>query len=262
MWTTKSRAFGPVVQESNRLQPTSIFINLGNINSSESITGGGKYGVEKLTTQIAKSNVTPLQSTLPAQNLTGALRLANPDRDQGPRNQISSWIGDLAAQAEEQTVKVEMKNGHHRKDESLTATGTHGQTETLKNLPERSRRKGLKTGVFSAHELLGTVAATWEQIERQDATWLRGLWSRTRKREMNTQHRRPVQTELEISALIETGGEEKTLCGTHLSKDRNSGTGNEIKERRHDPRQPEKISPRATATSRKISENQIYERGR
>jgi hypothetical protein len=41
---------------------------------------------------------------------------------------------------------------------------------------------------------------------------------------------------------------------THLSKDRNSGTGNRTKERRHDPRQPEKILPRATATSRKISD--------
>jgi hypothetical protein len=63
-----------------------------------------------------------------------------------------------------------------------------------------------------------------------------------------------VQTELKISALIETGGEKKTLRDTHLSKDRNSGTGNETKERRYDPRQAEKISPRATATSRKISD--------
>jgi hypothetical protein len=53
-----------------------------------------------------------------------------------------------------------------------------------------------------------------------------------------------VQTELKISALIETGGEEKTMRDTHLSKDRNSGTGNKTKERRHDPRQPENLAAR------------------
>jgi hypothetical protein len=40
--------------------------------------------VENLTTRITKSNVTPLQSTLTIQNLTGALRLADLGHDQRP----------------------------------------------------------------------------------------------------------------------------------------------------------------------------------
>jgi hypothetical protein len=88
--TRKPRGFDPVAQEHDRLQPTSIFTKLGCINSSESITGRRKYGAENLTARIAKSNVTPLQSTLATQNLTGALRLADPGDDQDPRNQISS----------------------------------------------------------------------------------------------------------------------------------------------------------------------------